>query len=346
MAESSVFWNTGTSGDGTSTITSVQTRQFFSSMFTPVSGASVTPNTTQGVFRNAWGSLTPTISTSNILIASGAAMVAGFAYLNDAIVTVAIPTPSTATRIDRIVLRANHSTNTVRITRISGTEGAAAPAITQNTTTWNSSPSGIWDILLAQVSVTTGGVITLTDSRTFCQFATAVGTGMLADGSVTEPKLATDAVTTAKINALSVTTAKINTGAVTDAKLATDAVTTVKIVNDAVTTAKILNANVTGAKLATGAATDNLGIRRQGGSATAWATTGTTNYTPTNSRWQFGRINLPTASAVTVTFPTAFASTPIILCEVGSITNITSTTFEIAASSTPVNVAWLAIGPV
>lgn len=346
MAELSFFWNTGTSGDGTNTITSVQTRQFFASVFTPVSGATVTPNTSQGVFLNAWGSLAVTTSVGAVLVATGAALVAGFAYINDAAVTVSIPTPTTATRIDRIVLRASHSANTVRITRLAGTEGGAAPALTQNTTTWNASPSGTWEIPLAQVSITTGGVITLTDQRTYCQFATAVGSGMLADGSVTEAKLATDAVTAVKIAANAVTTVKIASGAVTDTKIASGAVTDTKIATDAVTTAKILNANVTAAKLAAGAATDNLGVRRQGGSATAWASTGTSNYTPSNSRWQFGRINIPTSSAVSVTFPTAFANTPIILCEVGSVSNITASGFNIAASSTPVDVAWLAIGPV
>jgi len=51
----------------------------------------------------------------------------------------------------------------------------------------------------------------------------------LADGSVTEVKIADDAVSTLKIRDLAVTTAKINDAAVTTVKLADDAVTSNKI---------------------------------------------------------------------------------------------------------------------
>jgi hypothetical protein len=96
-----------------------------------------------------------------VAVNTGAALVYGFYYFNDASVNVNIPTPASATRIDRIVLRASWSAQTVRITRIAGSEGSgSAPAMTQTANT-------TWDIPLANVSITTGGVIAVTDQRTY-----------------------------------------------------------------------------------------------------------------------------------------------------------------------------------
>lgn len=100
--------------------------------------------------------------TSPVAVATGVALVDGKIYTNDASENVAIPTPTTNPRIDRIVLRKDWSAQTVRITRIAGSEAASpsAPAITQN--------DGVtWDVSLAQVHVTTGGVVTVTDEREF-----------------------------------------------------------------------------------------------------------------------------------------------------------------------------------
>jgi len=73
---------------------------------------------------------------------------------------VVIPSPTVSTRIDRIVLRKSWVAQTVRITRIEGIEGGGAPALTQTDGT-------TWDIPLYQVSITTGGNITLTDERVY-----------------------------------------------------------------------------------------------------------------------------------------------------------------------------------
>lgn len=110
----------------------------------------------------------------------------------------------------------------------------------------------------------------------------SAGSGAIADGAVTEPKLATNAVTTTKIADGAVTGSKIPinqinnahlaansvdsgqyvdgsidpehlaNNAVTQAKLASDAVSTIKIVDNAVTTAKLANDSVTAAKLGPG----------------------------------------------------------------------------------------------
>jgi hypothetical protein len=100
-------------------------------------------------------------SVSPVSINSGWAVVYGTWYERDATDTVVIPTPAVSTRIDRIVLRKDWSAQTVRVTRIAGTEGAGAPSLVQTVGT-------TWDVPLAQVSIVPGtGAITLTDQRVF-----------------------------------------------------------------------------------------------------------------------------------------------------------------------------------
>lgn len=89
----------------------------------------------------------------------------------------------------------------------------------------------------------------------------AVPTATIADGSVTEAKLATNAVTTIKIANGSITEQKLAANAVTNGKLAANAVTESKIAassvseakltTNAVTTTRIKDKAVTAAKLGT-----------------------------------------------------------------------------------------------
>jgi hypothetical protein len=120
----------------------------------------VEDRTAQGVLKRYANELAVSGAVSPVSVATGAALIDGKFYESDAVVGVAIPTPAVSTRIDRIVLRKDFAAQTVRITRIAGAEGGAAPAITQN--------DGVtWDIPLAQASITTGGAITLTDERRY-----------------------------------------------------------------------------------------------------------------------------------------------------------------------------------
>lgn len=114
------------------------------------------------VFLDELAKFVATGSASPVAIGTGRALVYGTWYENDAGVNVVIPTPAASTRIDRIVARKSWAAQTVRITRIAGTEGAGAPAITQVAGT-------TWDMPICQVSITTGGVITITDERDFLQ---------------------------------------------------------------------------------------------------------------------------------------------------------------------------------
>lgn len=141
-------------------------------------------------------------TSSPVTVSTGAAVVNGKFYINDTAKNVSVPTPVSDTRIDCIVLRADYSAQTVRIARVAGTEGGAAPMVTQN--------DGVtWEIALAQVSITVGGVITVTDERNYAHYATAVNTAMLDDDAVTEDKIDDGAVTTTKIDDGAVSNAKL-----------------------------------------------------------------------------------------------------------------------------------------
>jgi len=120
----------------------------------------ITDRTTQGVLDGYANEIEITGATSPVSVNTGAALVDGKFYENDSSANITVPTPSGDTRIDRIVLRKSWSAQTVRLTRIEGVEGGGVPALTQN--------DGVtWDIPLYQVSITTGGNITLTDERSF-----------------------------------------------------------------------------------------------------------------------------------------------------------------------------------
>ncbi len=153
MAESSRFWTTGTTNDGATTYSADNFGQFVRESF-------MTNLAAEGVLYGILNALAVSGTSSPVAVASGAALVYGFYYSNTASVNVTIATPAALTRVDRIVLRVDWTNHTVRITRIAGTEGAGTPAMTQTANT-------TWDIPLATVSITTGGVITVTDARTF-----------------------------------------------------------------------------------------------------------------------------------------------------------------------------------
>lgn len=334
MTESSILWENNGTGDGVSGgYSQAKLVEWMRALFTKSANRG-------GVSPDYLNTLAVTGTSSPVAVASGAALVYGFMYFSDASVNVTVGTPVSSTRIDRVVLRADWTAQTVRITRIAGSEGSGSPpALSQNAGT-------TWDVPLAQVSITTGGVITVTDER---EWLDATG-----DGLVTAAKLAADAVTTAKI---------LNSN-VTAAKLATDAVETAKIKDANVTTAKIANDAVDDTKV--GARVPQF-YRRQGGDASTWNTAGTTTYTPGAVRMQAGVVSgafsggTPETGGVAITFPVAFSDKPIVLAMVES----ASTNYQYATSVTLITasgcqvywridghgsagtlkVHWLAIGP-
>lgn len=169
MAETSLFWTDAT-GDGGS-YNQTQLALWLEYLFTTDQAA------TEGVLEGAANELAVSGASSPVAVATGAALVKGHWYRNSAAVNVAVASPAVSTRIDRVVLQADWAAQTVRIALVAGVEGGAAPALTQTDGTK-------WEISLAQVSITTGGVITLTDERAFCHFGTRVNAAMLDAGAL------------------------------------------------------------------------------------------------------------------------------------------------------------------
>jgi hypothetical protein len=440
MTERSMFWETNDTGDGPAAGYSQQRLyEWLMKVVTPID------ETTEGTLKNVENELAVTGTATPLTIAEGAAQVHGFFYENTAPVTKAVASPVIGTTGGRVVLEADWTLQTVRIAVNVSADGVAAiPALTQT-------PGTTWEISLATFTITTGGVITLTDTRQFARFATRVRTDMIEDSAVTEDKINANAVTTGKIAANAVGNSdlrdsaaysvigrsaasggdpadiaaggedyvlrrrsgslsfgqvfedSIATGAITNTKLATGAVSALKIADNAVTEGKILAAQVTETKIGTGAVTNaKLGTgavsalklatdavstvkvqddaiddtkvgnrvpqfyRRQGGSATNWATPGTTSRTPGAVRMQAGIVNVTVENGevfgfTTVTFPVQFADAPIIFATLEGNPGAGGYTLEVQTAASnlcnlvirrtasgveiTIPVAWLAIGP-
>ena len=153
MAEKSIFWTTGATGDGASAYSMDDLTSWLRRTFNGDLAGS------HGVVPGYGSVLRVTAAAPNVTVGTGAGYVYGFPYVNTAPLNINIPTPAGAVRIDRIVLRCSWAAQTVRATRIGGVEGAGTPPdLVQS--------AGVtWDLPLAQVAITTGGSITVTDER-------------------------------------------------------------------------------------------------------------------------------------------------------------------------------------
>lgn len=135
----------------------------------------------RGILYNWGNQLQVTGAAPNVAVNDGAALIYGLFYRNTASMNVAIPTPTNDTRYDYIVVRRDWTAQTARVTRIAGSEGGGIPALTQSPAP---SGSGVYDIPLATVEITTGGVITVTDAREFVTFCTAATADSVATGDI------------------------------------------------------------------------------------------------------------------------------------------------------------------
>lgn len=154
--ESSLFWDTAAAvGDGADTYSAAQVRALFRAALTGDRMAS------EGVLAGVNGELAVSGASSPLSVAAGVAVVQGIYYQNTSAVSVAVPTPG-ATTAHRVVLQADWSTKTVRIALISSADGTSSyPTLTQ-------SDNSRWEIPLANLTITSGGAITLTDARDYC----------------------------------------------------------------------------------------------------------------------------------------------------------------------------------
>lgn len=290
MAEKSMLWATGTSGDGTAAYTEAETTRLFKSLVG-------NDPATEGVLFAVDGNLAVTGTASPLAVNSGAAFVNGYFYWNTASVNVVVTTPVIGTTGGRVVLQMITANKTVRIALIMSSDGVPGyPALTQT-------DNVKWEISLADFTITTGGVITLTDARGWIHMPTKVSNSMIDDLSVGTAKLANDSVDNTKIRNsaglsvigrsanstgdpadiaagaddevlrrsgvvlgfgqvatggitdLAVTSGKLASNAVTNAKVADNAINTAEIVDAAVTEPKIAGGAVTATKIGTGAVT-------------------------------------------------------------------------------------------
>jgi hypothetical protein len=119
-------------------------------------------STEQSVLEDYLNELVVSGVSGGVKVATGAALVNGTLYENTVALSLAIETPSSDPRIDRIVLRKTWVDQKIRLAVLQGTEAASptAPTLTQ-------SEGDTWEVSLAQVRITIGGVITVTDERLF-----------------------------------------------------------------------------------------------------------------------------------------------------------------------------------
>lgn len=184
MTQRSLHWNGATTGDAdTLTVNAADgigyrlANEDYESPFVDIALRMILNGTgNRGVLKGWANELAVTGVATPISVDTGGAVVFGMPYENTSSVSVAVPSPTTDTRYDYIVLRRDWDAQTIRVTRIIGVEGGSVPAMTQSPAP---SGSGIYDIPLAYLSITTGGVIAVTDAREWIKMSTAPQDGLL-----------------------------------------------------------------------------------------------------------------------------------------------------------------------
>ena len=284
-------------------------------------------------------------SGKTIRVASGAGYADGFPFENNANVDLTPSTPASLARVDRVVIRANWTAQTVDAFILEGSEGAGVPpAVTQSSGT-------TWEVSLATYEISTGAAISdLTDTREFIHFNTRVATAMLDAESVTDAKLRDSAAASV------IGRAAASAGVPADIAIAANQVLgrlAAGIVAGQVQTAQVANNAIDDTKA--GDRVPQL-YRRQGGSSTIWSTVGSSNYTPGAVRIQCGSISVASPGS-RVTFPTAFAYAPIVFLQpltddahYAIAYNLTTTYFDSklyddAGAASSGACSWMAIGP-
>lgn len=217
MTESSRFWNTNGIGDGAETGFD---RQAIASWARQAFGMGE-----DGILETVGETLAVSGSSSPLSLATGAALIDGMLYENTTPLNLSVTTPSAGTTGGRVILRADWTAQTVRAEVLLNTDGnSAIPALTQTRGT-------TFEFSLATFQIQTDGtIVNLANtfrqivlpglsvvgnpdaSRWFAEALIATGdgevlqrsgtdlgfrkmtTGGIADGSITNAKLANNAV--------------------------------------------------------------------------------------------------------------------------------------------------------
>lgn len=341
MTQKSWPWSTVTGlGDGAAELNEALSREFLAVYF------GVRNPAVEGVSKGVGGGLAVSGSASPLSVASGSGICYGL-YINDAAQnTPAIATPAVGTTGGRVVLQTNWAGTggasleaRTRIAVKMSTDGVASiPALTQSFGT-------TWEISLATFTITTGGVITVTDARTFRQSTMEVSNDALRQ-SAGQSVIG---------RALGTTGAPADIVASVDnrvlARTPTSIIDFVQINNQMIAVDTIDDTHL-------GNRVPQF-YRRQGGDANDWSITGTATQTPGPVRIQAGVGSTAGGVALAVTFPVAFSNKPLLFVTNKSGTDVvhqisawSATGFTIIwhKASDPMTVLniqfdWMAIGP-
>jgi len=176
--EKSYPWTNNATGDGTSGgYTALEWSEMQRRLF------NAGGETSQCVVKGFGNELAVSGSASPLAVGTGAAVVYGKWYYNDASLNLSVATPTVGTTGGHVILQLDWSAQTVRAQAVRNTDGlSATPSLTQSTSTK-------WEVRLAKFSITTGGVITLTDTRGFLHIGTRVGASMIDADSVDDTQV-------------------------------------------------------------------------------------------------------------------------------------------------------------
>jgi hypothetical protein len=169
MAEQSFFWDGTTVGDA---VLSPYNSDEFVAVLKAMTGAGGAPFQS-GVFRDELNELSSSVGANAFGVNTGRAQVHGTVYINTVNFVISIPSANATSRRDRITLRKDWATQTIRINRIAGTEGVGPGA-------YINTEGVLWDMPLFTIDVNTAGVVTVvTDDRVYLPYITDLVSGTL-----------------------------------------------------------------------------------------------------------------------------------------------------------------------
>jgi hypothetical protein len=176
MAQSSIFWPTNGTGHGATSVDATTWQKLIRALF-------LTDPATQGVLEGYLNELAVSGTATPLAVATGAAVVYGLPYFNSASENLTVATPGVGTTGGHVILTANWTAQTVTLSAVSNTDGTIGiPSLTQTADT-------TWQIRLATYTITTGGVITVTDARAYLQPAIVAQTANIANDAITVAKV-------------------------------------------------------------------------------------------------------------------------------------------------------------
>jgi hypothetical protein len=239
----------------------------------------------------------------------------GYFYINDASVNQNVTTPSLGVTGHLLVLRLDTTAQTVRIALKSSSNGVSSiPTVTQSGSTW--------EIPLASLLITTGGVITVTDLRSYCHFATRIGIDQIDfNAPITLATSTFPAFTISGNNAdQAIRIHNTGTGGRNYRIDSTSGASgygqgSLSIIDDSASLER-LRIDSSGDILKGGTLPVPAIINRQGGNAFLWENAGTTNYSPnTTTKTMIGTNSWNGTAAssgfTTINLPVGFSGTPL-----------------------------------